>query len=473
MNNNINPTKYVVLDVETNGLSSLRYDLLSLSLYRPDNDLKYNKFLPLDLNDTIYTTKINGIKKKDLKNATHLTQNDVDELFNKFELPNRTILTYGNIDEKFLRKYFERHHLKRFEELIFYNFKHDIISSKFSEGNITKDNLCKLFNIKGVTSIHSGINDCILEWKLFNSLNGNKLFITNNDVYIFNSDYIIPVSYISNYPNFKYHINDFPKIQCSRQILYSIRINGKTINKFPTNFNGLIIEHQFNSLLNAKKVDSTPFLIENKNKLKYIGTLPSENKVVCSIFNDDGTFTATNDEDTELIEDINLFADMLRKKLAPMISFIKKNIFPNEQITSQELIINKKQNVLALCDLSTNNAVLEIKSNNIDVSKYATQLYFEANGSDCYILNTKWGINTNSITFILSKVSFEVNKPKVRKKNAATKNTSKKHTANPSIVVVKEDDNKVVLQCLNCNKRWTVHKQIAFSDNLICIRCLK
>ena len=29
-------SKYVVLDVETNGLSSLKHDLLSISIYKPD-----------------------------------------------------------------------------------------------------------------------------------------------------------------------------------------------------------------------------------------------------------------------------------------------------------------------------------------------------------------------------------------------------------------------------------------------------
>ena len=31
-------SKYVVLDVETNGLSSLKHDLLSISIYKPDDE---------------------------------------------------------------------------------------------------------------------------------------------------------------------------------------------------------------------------------------------------------------------------------------------------------------------------------------------------------------------------------------------------------------------------------------------------
>lgn len=94
---NVDPKKYVVLDVETNGLSSRRHDLLSISIFKPDDNKKYIKFLPLDLNDDIFTTKINGIKKSDLKNATHLTQEDFDEIIINFELEKRTILHYLNL----------------------------------------------------------------------------------------------------------------------------------------------------------------------------------------------------------------------------------------------------------------------------------------------------------------------------------------------------------------------------------------
>ena len=141
----IDKSKYVVLDVETNGLSSLRDDLLSISLYRPDTEDSYSRFLPLELQKDVYTTYINGIKKRDLKGKTPLTQSEVDELMQRFELDKRIILTYGSLDERFIKNYFIRKRLLGYEKMKFYNFKHDIISSRFSEGNITKDNLCILF----------------------------------------------------------------------------------------------------------------------------------------------------------------------------------------------------------------------------------------------------------------------------------------------------------------------------------------
>ncbi len=68
-------SQYVVLDVETNGLSSLRDDLLSISIYQPDTQKNYiTDFLPLELDRDVYTTHINGITKKDLKKATRLAK---------------------------------------------------------------------------------------------------------------------------------------------------------------------------------------------------------------------------------------------------------------------------------------------------------------------------------------------------------------------------------------------------------------
>ena len=43
-------SKYVVLDVETNGLSSLKHDLLSISIYRQCEKF-YGKLNALDGND--------------------------------------------------------------------------------------------------------------------------------------------------------------------------------------------------------------------------------------------------------------------------------------------------------------------------------------------------------------------------------------------------------------------------------------
>lgn len=265
--------KYVVLDVETNGLSSIKDDLLSISIYKPDDGKIYDRFLPLELSDEVETTYINGITKDMLKDKSPLTQNELDEVISSFELEKRTILVYGNIDEKFIKNYLKRKKLKGFDKLKFYNFKHDIISSRFSEGNITKDNLCKIYGIDNIQEVHSGLNDCILEWNLFKSMNGNKLIIINNEVFEFNNEYIIPVSYLTTYTNFKYCIKDFPKIHAEINQIKKIRMNSSEIKKFETNISGITIEHLINTLLNVKDMNNETYLfqLENKKKLKKLG----------------------------------------------------------------------------------------------------------------------------------------------------------------------------------------------------------
>ena len=78
----INSKDYVVLDVETNGLSSLKHDLLSISIYKPDDNKTYDRFLPLELNSFVETYWINGIDEDMLSDKTPLTQEEFDKLVN-------------------------------------------------------------------------------------------------------------------------------------------------------------------------------------------------------------------------------------------------------------------------------------------------------------------------------------------------------------------------------------------------------
>ena len=260
--------KYVVLDVETNGLSSLKHDLLSISIYKPDEDKIYERFLPLELNDKVYTTKINGITKKKLRNAKPLTQIEVDALIVDFDLNNRTILTYGGIDEKFIRNYFRRKHIEGYSRLTFYNFKKDIISSKFSGGNVTKDNLCNLFNIKNVQSVHSGKSDCILEWKLFEKLNGDKLLITEDKVFLMNDSYIIPASFFHTHSNIKYCISKLPYIHVEKEEIKRFSIYGKNIKKFDDGSS--LITVFLKSLVKVKSFDDVYVFCSNPKIKEYI-----------------------------------------------------------------------------------------------------------------------------------------------------------------------------------------------------------
>ena len=441
--------KYVVL-------SSIKDDLLSISIYKPDDGKIYDRFLPLELSDEVETTYINGITKDMLKDKSPLTQNELDEVISSFELEKRTILVYGNIDEKFIKNYLKRKKLKGFDKLKFYNFKHDIISSRFSEGNITKDNLCKIYGIDNIQEVHSGLNDCILEWNLFKSMNGNKLIIINNEVFEFNNEYIIPVSYLTTYTNFKYCIKDFPKINAEINQIKKIRINSSEIKKFETNISGITIEHLINTLLNVKDMNNETYLfqLENKKKLKRLGKLPSIVHEIPILFNRDGTITALNKEDEKKVDEINKVTEIIKEKIKPLIKYIKEDIFGNEQILSQELVVNKKDNVLAKCDLSSKDKILEIKTfiPNIDKIKY--QLYYEANGRDIYMLQTEWNRELKQgLIFNLYKVNIFENDKIVRtsEKNLKVKSGKKELERKIAEKVGKyfnEKGNKWSLGCL-------------------------
>lgn len=166
--------KYVVLDVETNGLSSLKDDLLSITIFDPATNYIYNRFLPLELNELVLTEDINGITEEMLEGKKPLNQDEVNEIIKTFNLDNKIILTYGEIDEKFIKNYFKRHHIDGYNRLNFFNIKHKILTrtDRFFENtnNCTKDNLCKIYKIENVREIHSGSNDCILEWNLFKKI---------------------------------------------------------------------------------------------------------------------------------------------------------------------------------------------------------------------------------------------------------------------------------------------------------------
>lgn len=453
----VDPTKYVVLDVETNGLSSRAHDLLSLAIYRPDTDTMYHKFFPLELNDGVFTTEINGITKSMLKGATPLTQSDVDDIIKNFDLRNRTVLTYGSLDEKFMKYYFLRHRLSGIDEFEFYNFKHDIISSRFSEGNITKDNLCKIFKIENILDVHSADNDCILEWKLYERLNGGQLLITNNKVFEFKTgDYIVPASYISTYPNFKYHLPPMPRIGANAETVKVIKVKGGSLKKFQTNFNGIIIENLINKMLGVRVENSKPFLIRNKSKLNYVGSLESHIDLVPLRFKEDGTVQTVRPQDKQLGNELNSFIDSLKKDLGPLVEYIKTEIFHGEEILSQELVIHEEKNVLALCDLSSKSAVMEIKMTNYsEPETYANQIYYEAKGREAYLLQVDWGFLPNELPFIISKLELDAYDPAERTSTKRIE-AAKEKIENDDIELITfiNTTSRVNLKCRKCGKQW-------------------
>lgn len=496
----VNPKKYVVLDVETNGLSSKENDLLSISIYKPDDGKMYNRFLPLELNTEVWTTIYNGITDDMLEDKLPLTQEEFDNLVIDYELDKRIILIYGNLDKPFIMNYLLRKKIKGGKKLNFYNFKHDVISSIFSKGMITKDNLCNLYKIEGVSEIHSGANDCILEWKLFKKMNNNKLLVINNDVFQFSSDYIVPVSYLTYYPNFKYVINKYPEVDYKFESLKKFEIYSSKIKKFSNNISGVSLEHLINSMLNVNSLDKETIkeTILNKKRLKKIGELPSPYHQIPITLNDDGTLNALKIEDFGFINEVNEVTNDFRKKIEPLISYIKEYIFNDNDISSHELVINQKYNVLAICDLSSKDSVMEIKTFEINqriLDRIKYQLYFQSNGRDIYILSLNWNkMRSGYVVFEISKIVSYIkdeDEP-IKKRNILIKTEKEKEIFN----FIKNDlkyqeyikkitkksngklyplnhqkDNEVVkIMCLECGNVWEINKSI-LNKKCYCPKC--
>lgn len=478
----VSPFDYVVLDVETNGLRSKDHDLLSLSIFKPDDGKEFDRLFPLDMNSSIskQITAINGIKTKDLKGKTHLTQDEFDSLVKEFELDRRIILHYGAIDPRFVRDYLARQKIKGFNDLHFFNFKQRICSSRFSRGNLTKDNLCKMFGIKGVKKVHSGLNDCKLEWELFKKINGDYLLVTagglfHDRVFRLNQDYIVPVSYLSTHPNLSKAF-ERPYIVQESEVVFRHQVHtGRIAEKLSTNITGITLEHLLNTLLDVHKVDSKEFLLENKKKLQFVGTISSLYESVPLNLNPDGTVTAVKEEDKELEQRINYTNEALKPELKDVVEYIKTSIFNGKPIQSQELIVDEDLKILALCDLSTDEAVLEIKTGKADPALYAEQLFYEANGRDAYLMCFEWVADEDDSpqSYIAKDVVIYRVKPAVGEKpnkkrdRAIAKINGKLAGINAKVETFETTRKPIELRCGECGQVWTdTHRRIMYGSAL-------
>lgn len=476
----IDSSKYVVLDVETNGLSSLRDDLLSLSIYKPDSHKCYSRYFPLEMQSSLRREEINGITHEMIKGKKPLTQEEFDQIVKDFDLHDRIILTYGGIDEKFVRNYLKRKRIKGFEDLTFHNIKHDIISSKFSDGSVTKDNLCILFNIQGVSTVHSGLNDCILEWKLFEKMGGRKMIVINYDAYFLNNEYIVPVSYLQNYPNLKYCVKTPQLNEYGLKLKIVFSINNRSIKKLekelgPKN-SGVIIEEQINTMLDVNRESDEDFIfqIENKGKLERIGTLGASRVENLSL-DEDGKIISNGNRK---IKDLNKAISELQNNLAPLVAYIKSSVFNGEPINSQEVVVSKEDNVYAKCDLSSKSTIMEIKSYNVNVNDVKYQLHYESKGRQIYLLKMLDCSRAKKVYFAIYEVgraSVEFSDDESAIVKAIQKDMASSYSANKSMLEKKikklVKDNKVrvagyndkkakvSVECLKCGAKYKFNKR--------------
>ncbi len=394
--------KYVVFDTETNGVRTSNDDLLSISIYDPTSGMCYNRFVPLELQPLVLTGWIHGIKDRDLEKHKHITQTELDKVIEYFDLKNKTLLSFsggqGTFDSSFIINYCKRHNLVGFENLKYENIKSLFPRGSFgTEGQVTKDNLCKLLKIDGAKEIHSSINDCVLEWKLFEKIKDEPLFFIKKDMFKYHNGYIVPVSYLNNNPELATvaKITIPPIIGKAKMLFeYSLPKNIlRKVKKFPTNITGIALENGINSVLNVEKQDNSQFLAKNRGYLEYIGSLECRLNEIPIALQEDGTICSLDDEYDDYIEEVNKVTKIIIKSLTPVYDFIKTKIFTTDKILSQELSISRDGKVLALCDLSNDENVLEIKTFKVTKedgeinNSLAKQLYYESKGRKTFVLS--------------------------------------------------------------------------------------
>ena len=427
--------KYVVFDVETNGTRKSNDDLLSISIYDPTSGRCYNRFLPLELQPLILTGWIHGITDKELETATHITQAELDKLIEYFDLKNKTLLSFsggrGTFDSTFIINYCKRHNLVGFEKLKYENIKSMVSDAGFGcEGQMSKDNLCRLLKIDGVQDVHSSMSDCILEWKLFERIKAEQLFFINQHMFKYHEGYVVPVSYLNRHPELISYANiKVPYIIGKAKCLYEFALPKKVlreVKKFPTNITGVSLENGINSVLNVEEQDNFEFLTKNKSHLEYVGSLDNRMTEIYVEAQKDGTMKSLDHQYDDYVKEINEVTKLVTDCLTPVFDFIKKEIFTTDKIMSQELSISNDGKVLALCDLSNEDNILEIKTFSVSQedgsinSNLARQLYYESRGRKTFALsididrhqNSRGDFITDAVNVRIYQITLKESEPK-------------------------------------------------------------
>jgi len=500
----VDPSEYLVIDVETNGLKVAEDDLLSISVFKPDDGKLFNRLLPLEKQDWLNSeaASIHGLTKKDLKDKKPLSQAELSALIEEFEMERRTVLSFGGrrFDERFLKQYMDDHGLVGLENVRFLDFKTMIHSSGNRFYPASKDNLCRAFGIEGVKDVHTSANDCILEWKLFERMGGQHLLVTGPNVFKLNPSYIMPASYIDAYTGLRAYAG-IPKRYAIADKVYELELSDEdtlSLVKFPNNFTGNAIEHLITSMLKAERCNFRTELLANKMKLEYVGSFDGTAEPVYTEHRDDGSVALASSvydnvisqlekiggyselvsalsqakvqgrisdamkshegsfeqlldikyskthpelgeaawkvyEQGKLTEAISFTNETIKPAIAPLVEFLSGIL--GDGVLSQELVVNADDNCLALCDLSSPTAAVEVKTGKqgLDLSKCANQLYYSSAGRDCYVVHIEWASIWRAINgegentkFVVEKVRFSEERPK-RKRNLASKKARIRH----------------------------------------------
>lgn len=157
--------------------------------------------------------------------------------------------------------YCKLHNLTGFENLKFENIKASFPNPGFLfSGQMNKDNLCRLFNIDNVKDIHTTLNDCVLQWKLYEKLKNGNYFFIKEKLFKLSDKYILPISYLNKYPTLAKAINfSIPNIVATPKLVFEYSLSSellKSARKFGQNIEGITIENRINAMINAQKQDN-------------------------------------------------------------------------------------------------------------------------------------------------------------------------------------------------------------------------
>ena len=261
--------------------------------------------------------------------------------------------------------------------------------------------------------------------------------------------------------------------------------------KYPNNITGLAVEHLIDAGLHAVEIDSREFLTANKGRLDFVGSFEGSAEIVGVSLTDDGGVNLSPSTFDELISRLSTspfnrplvkvlriakrkggFVRLLERSkkayqrfvwicdsspdpevremllkvywqsqlvdavsetnialgpaLDPLVKYLSGIL--GRRVMSQELVVNEDDGCLALCDLSSDKAVVEIKtgSSGYDPAKIVNQLYYTAAGRDCYLLHIDWedcrywreDRYPKTTSFIVERIAFLDKNPK-RKREAS------------------------------------------------------
>lgn len=500
---------YVVIDVETTGVSAIEDDILSISLYRPDNSDAFTRLLPLERRRSIpvAATDINGILDEDVRGKPPLEQAEVDALIERFELAGRTILHFGSLDEEILRTYFIRHGLQGFETLRFFNFKKMFCAEPRFKG-LTKDSLCLALGIDGVTEVHTGANDCILEWKLFEKLGGKPVLAERSAHRItlrsIERGYLVPATKAS-YSNMSQYAH-IPTVSAAYEEVFRYTFSQFGIlHHGPTT--GRLTEEVLATLLNARRVSGDEAAWRNSGKLTFLtaylasydghflgrpeqddrhtdtdghrDSSNGENVLPVLFFGKryelelypNGLFFS-RDKDGELAADhMNDSSRGLLAALPSVARYLKENVFGTESVLFQEPVVDEKNGCMALCDLSSESAIVEIKAFKMELGKVdrsrkeaiEMQMFLEARGRDAYLLAINWNYLTKGVpsglTITLNRVLLAETGKITPKHSRSERYVSRVREKSRGAIEVDPmsyvgNKERVTARCLKCGHEW-------------------